>query len=228
MRYQKRGDVALHHHLIARWWLGADVPGPKSGVHGLICLGREGTACNKAVQQSRVLIGRWHAGGHRSCSSWDAFGSSGFPSRGSPSSGALRLLLGCFSHCLGFSVFVLGVVCVCWSDWSAPSRPRPVEGVLSFLACVRVRPFLVCAFFVLVLHVYWGVLSLLGPLVSSGSRWTFAVFSHYSTWLRIWAVFRGIFRVAGYPPGGEICGMLFSSIWLARSFPSWRVASEFF
>ena len=28
---------------------GAHVPGPKSGVHGLTCVGREGTACTKVV-----------------------------------------------------------------------------------------------------------------------------------------------------------------------------------
>ena len=38
---------------------GADVPGPKSGVHGLAYLVREGTACTKVLLQSRVLLWRW-------------------------------------------------------------------------------------------------------------------------------------------------------------------------
>ena len=32
------------------------MPGPKSGVHGLKCVDREGTACTKVVPQSRVRI----------------------------------------------------------------------------------------------------------------------------------------------------------------------------
>ena len=45
------------------------MPGPKSGVHGLTCVGREGTACTKVVLQSRVVIRRWLDDGLRSYSS---------------------------------------------------------------------------------------------------------------------------------------------------------------
>ena len=35
------------------------MPGPKSGMRGLMCVDREGTACTKVVLQSRVRIWHW-------------------------------------------------------------------------------------------------------------------------------------------------------------------------
>ena len=35
------------------------MPGPKSGVHGLICVDREGVASTKVVLQTRVVIRHW-------------------------------------------------------------------------------------------------------------------------------------------------------------------------
>ena len=52
MRYQ-RGGVAHHYHLIARWWLAADVLGPKSGVHGLICLDVEASVDREGTEVRR-------------------------------------------------------------------------------------------------------------------------------------------------------------------------------
>ena len=40
------------------------MPGPNSGVHGLICVDKEGTACTKVVLQSRVRIWRWYVVGY--------------------------------------------------------------------------------------------------------------------------------------------------------------------
>ena len=40
------------------------MPGPNSGLHGLTCVGREGTACTKVVLQSRVRIRRWYHVGY--------------------------------------------------------------------------------------------------------------------------------------------------------------------
>ena len=40
------------------------MPGPKSGVHGLACAGREGSACTKVVLQSRVRNRLWYDVGY--------------------------------------------------------------------------------------------------------------------------------------------------------------------
>ena len=53
------------------------MPGPNSGVHDLICVDKEGTACTKVVLQSRVRIWRWYVVGYAVvlpgrwwCSAW--------------------------------------------------------------------------------------------------------------------------------------------------------------
>ena len=107
------------------------MPGPNSGVHGLICVDKEGTACTKVVLQSRVLIGRWHTGGLRSHSSWDACGA-----RLSFSRFSVFLLFGVFSGACLFG-FAWPWRVVCWSAVSVPSRRRP--GWASSFSCVCSR-----------------------------------------------------------------------------------------
>ena len=52
-----------------------------SGVHGLTCVGREGTACTKVVLQARVLSWQSYGDGLRSYSSWGSGGVVLCPSR---------------------------------------------------------------------------------------------------------------------------------------------------
>ena len=155
MRYQKRRcspPPSPHRQVVV---------GPKSGVHGLICLDREGTACTKAVQQSRVLIeasqlfflGRlWGQAFLRAVLRLRAF----------------RRLLGC----LPVRVRVALGSCCLLVGWVGPVSSPPGEGVV-FLLCVF--PFLVLAFVVLVLFACWGVCRS-GPSCS-GSPWTSPIFS---------------------------------------------------
>ena len=81
---------------------------------------------------------------------------------------ALRLLLGCFPVwvrvALGSCCLLVGLV--------GPVSSPPGEGV-ELLLCVFA--FLVCAFFVLVLYVYWGVFR--SWLSFTGSPWTSSFFS---------------------------------------------------
>ena len=120
MQYQKEAT---------RWWLGADVPGPKSGVHGLICLGKEATACNNAVQQSRVRIWDWWLTllfflGRLWCQAF---------LRAVLRLPALRRLL----RCLPVWVRVALGLCFLPAAGSAPSRRRPGRASSFFWVCSR-------------------------------------------------------------------------------------------
>ena len=106
---------------------------------------------------------------------------------------ALRLLRGCFPVWVRV---VLGSCCLRVGLVGPISSP-PGVGV-GLLLCVFA--FFVCSFFVLVLYVCWGVCR---------SVPSFLVTLDFADFLAVYVFgpFRGIFRVAGYPPGGEICGM---------------------
>ena len=167
------------------------MPGPNSGVHGLICVDKEGTACTKVVLQSRVLIGRWHTGGLRSYSSWDACGA-----RLSFSRFSVFLLFGVFSGACLFG-FAWPWRVVCWSAGS-PRLDAARGGHRVSLVCVpvlglrvrRSRPLGLLGRLSLRALLFWFTLDFADVLAVS-----------------VFVPFRGIFRVAGCPPGGEICRM---------------------
>ena len=166
------------------------MPGPKSGVHGLKCVDREGTACTKvgaAVPSAYLALVAYAVilRGRLGVLDVDAFAV------------LCPLLFGwwTFSPLVGFlHVRPAGRCCRCslWSSrpcWcSSPgflagsaaargglrcwSRPSPRPSFLVF--CLRGRDF--------------GIFA------------DFDVVTYFDR-------FCGIFRVAGCPPGGEICGM---------------------
>ena len=107
---------------------------------------------------------------------------------------ALRRLLGCLPVWVRVA---LGSCCLLVGRVGPVSTP-PGEGV-EFLLCVLT--FLVFAFVVLVLLACLGRLSLRALLF-----WFTLDFADFLADSVFWP-FRGIFRVAGYPPGGEICGV---------------------
>ena len=131
--------------------------------------------------------------GLRGCSSW-ALGCVG-RRRLRDSLPVALCLVALFSPGWGFSVFVLPLVVV-----AVPRGPRGLVGVLLLaFSLVPWRPGEGCGVGLARLRVLRSCYFVFGVL-------DFGIFP-ISTWLRILAVFCGIFRVAGCPPGGEICRM---------------------
>ena len=157
--------------------LGADVPGPKSGVHGLACLVREGTACTKVELQSQVRICRWYDVGSRAQVPYvDLLAGLRLP--------ALRRLLGCLPVWVRLALGSCWLPAVCVGPVSSPSG----EGV-EFVLCGLL--FLVLAVVERVLLARWGFSrSWLFSLVHPGLRRSSRSFC-------IWAVSRHFFVLRG-------------------------------
>ena len=163
-------------------------------MHGLICLGREGTACTKVVLQSRVRIRRWYDVGYPVflpgrwwCRTWSFLLFSDFCSsacgRVSPF-GSLAFL----------DSFVAGLL-----RRSHLVAPRGAPSWFWLSSCTSSCSWLGSASSLLAEDFCrsWA-------LVSS-STWSSSISSSSLYFGR----FCGIFRVAGCPLGGEICGMYF-------------------
>ena len=196
MRHKKRGEVAHHHHLIARWWLAR-------------------TSQDRARQAWSVMVsqGRDHA--HQSCAV--------IPSVASERYGRGRSLLLSEGGCvvvpfrarggdgvflapalLVFPGWVVSWTCVCCVRFGLGGVSRRRLGVGAVLLTVVPR--------------FLGVVACSlccrgSPPVSAGPRTalgSWPVFSLVLVGFAMVSVLRAVlrlFRVAGCPPGGETCGM---------------------
>ena len=164
------------------------------GVHGLTCVGREGTACTNVVLQSRVRIRRWYDVG----SAVFLAGRLGFRTFRLDLLAGLRLLL---FDLLFVSLFVPSSL---WGRWLLAFSDRRVSshpGERAVLVLPVLRFFVVFAV---------GEFFLLSPIRLSLLGSCFFGFElDFGDFLlgSVFGPFYGIFRVAECPPGGEFCGM---------------------
>ena len=170
--------------------VGAERGRPRTEVrHAWSQMRRQGTACTKVVLQSRVRIWRWYVVGYAVilpgrwwCRTWTFLLVSGF----------------CSSACCLFPCLVPSSLRGRWflafSVRRVPSPPW--EGAVLVLSVLRL-------FVVLVYFAVEEFFLLSSVRLVYGATWT----STISSWILYLGRFRCIFRVAGCPPGGEICRM---------------------
>ena len=104
------------------------MPGPKSGVHGLICVDREGVASTKVVLQTRVVIRLWWLTQLLFLGAWvfRTTSSSRFSSRCSSACGRVLPLVGVSPGSLAGSVAARG-----WLRFVSPVSASFVPSISS-------------------------------------------------------------------------------------------------
>ena len=178
----------------------AYVPGPKSGVHGLSCLVIEGIVRTKVVLLSRVFW-PWFLRRVRPCPLLRGPQVLGKRWKGQRAPSQFVIVLFLFSGLLFRSV-------ACPLGWLVFGGSRCVGFGLCCSSSAFLGPSLVL------------VAARVGFLVPRGLRlssWSLSLsLASFSPSLVCWP-FCGIFRVAGCPPGGKICGVQ-SRTFAASSF----------